>query len=123
MSRSRAPCRTLPPERLGRELIAPPPRSPPAQVAIELVLRKKKQLRGVPDRTNIELLTGLQAGLCIGVGNASLASGLQVHVHVHPSRVHVHAHVHGCAWGHPPTTTASGFQVHARVGMRTRAWS
>ena len=47
----------------------------------EMGIRSAKRNRGVPNRgpnrQAIELLVGLQAGLCIGVGNASLASGLQ----------------------------------------------
>tara|TARA_B110001452_G_C15212725_1_gene420608 strand:- start:462 stop:1799 length:1338 start_codon:yes stop_codon:yes gene_type:complete len=49
----------------------------PLLVLLEMSLRWYKGARGVPNRSAIELLTGLQAGLCIGVGNASLASGLQ----------------------------------------------
>jgi len=50
----------------------------PLLLALEMALRSYKRARGgLPNRSAIELLTGLQAGLCIGVGNASIASGLQ----------------------------------------------
>lgn len=49
----------------------------PMLVLFEFGLRRAKRARGVPNRSVIEMLTGLQAGMCIGVGNASLASGLQ----------------------------------------------
>ena len=53
----------------------------PLICAAEMGIRRAKRNRGVPNRgpnrSAIELLVGLQAGLCIGVGNASLASGLQ----------------------------------------------
>ena len=53
----------------------------PLICACEMGIRRAKRARGVPNRgpnrSAIELLVGLQAGLCIGVGNASLASGLQ----------------------------------------------
>ena len=47
----------------------------PLLVALELAARRAKAFSLGP--SVIELLAGLQAGLCIGVGNATLASGLQ----------------------------------------------
>ena len=49
----------------------------PSLILFEVGIRRAKRNRGVPNRAIIELLTGMQAGVCIGVGNASLASGLQ----------------------------------------------
>ena len=49
----------------------------PVLASLEMGLRRTKRLRGAPNRSAIELLTGLQAGLCIGIGNAAIASGLQ----------------------------------------------
>ena len=80
----------------------------PLLVALECALRRAKR-RGVPNRSFIEMLTGVQAGLCIGVGNASLASGLQS-----TSRSwldHVAAeHVSSEAW--PQTSLSSGVWLH-----------
>jgi len=47
----------------------------PLLATLEIWARRAK--RGNADRSVIELLAGMQAGLCIGVGNASLATGLQ----------------------------------------------
>ena len=80
----------------------------PLLVLLEMRLRWYKGARGVPNRSAIELLTGLQAGLCIGVGNASLASGLQS-----TSRSWLE-HVEEQSSREAPTTAAasSGVYVH-----------
>ena len=81
----------------------------PLLCALEVGLRRAKRKRGVPNRSAIELLTGLQAGLCIGVGNASLASGLQSTSRSwleHLTKEHVGSE----AW--PKTSLTSGVWLH-----------
>ena len=46
--------------------------------ALELVSRKAKQAQAT---SLVELCTALQAGLCVGVGNAGIAGGLQALSH------------------------------------------
>ena len=48
---------------------------PPTLLAAEYGVRRATT--GVPNQSALELLTGLQAGVCIGVGNAALALGMQ----------------------------------------------
>jgi len=47
----------------------------PSLVVLELGGRSAK--RNSADSSSVELLAGLQAGMCIGVGNAAIATGLQ----------------------------------------------
>lgn len=81
----------------------------PLLVTFETGIRRAKRARGVPDRSMIELLTGLQAGVCIGVGNASLASGLQSTSKSWLDHV-AREHVDSASWPH--TSLASGVWVH-----------
>jgi multidrug transporter EmrE-like cation transporter len=81
----------------------------PLLCAFEMGIRRAKRARGVPNRSAIELLTGLQAGLCIGVGNASLASGLQSTSRSWLDHV-AKEHVGSDAW--PDTSLSSGVWLH-----------
>lgn len=81
----------------------------PLLVLVECGLRRMKRARGVPNRSAIELLTGLQAGMCIGVGNASLASGLQSTSKSWLEHV-AREHVGSDAW--PSTSLSSGVWLH-----------
>ena len=81
----------------------------PALCFLELSLRRVKRARGVPNRSLIELLTGIQAGLCIGVGNASLASGLQSTSRSWLEHL-AKEHVGSDAW--PTTSLTSGVWLH-----------
>ena len=81
----------------------------PLLVAFEMGIRRAKRCRGVPDRNVIELLTGMQAGCCIGVGNASLASGLQSTSKSWLDHV-AREHVGSDAW--PETPLSSGVWLH-----------
>jgi multidrug transporter EmrE-like cation transporter len=81
----------------------------PLLLVFEWALRRAKRARGVPNRNVIELLTGLQAGVCIGIGNASLASGLQSTSKSwldHVAREHVGSN----SW--PKVSLSSGVYVH-----------
>ena len=81
----------------------------PVLLGCEIVLRRAKRARGVPSRSAIELLTGIQAGVCIGVGNASLASGLQSTSKSWLDHV-AREHVGSDAW--PESSISSGVWLH-----------
>lgn len=81
----------------------------PLLVLLETGLRRAKRARGGTNRSLIELFTGLQTGVCIGVGNASIASGLQSTSKSWLDRV-AREHVDSSDW--PGTSLASGVSLH-----------
>jgi len=78
----------------------------PLLALLEMAARRAKRST---NRSAIELLAGVQTGLCIGVGNASLASGLQSTSKSWLEHV-ARQHIGSKAW--PNTSLASSRWVH-----------
>ncbi|KAL1507267.1 hypothetical protein AB1Y20_008116 [Prymnesium parvum] len=78
----------------------------PLLAVLEMAARRAKRS---PNRSAIELLAGVQTGLCIGVGNATLASGLQSTSKSWLEHV-ARQHIGSKAW--PSTSIASSRWLH-----------
>ena len=88
----------------------------PLLVALELAARRAKAFSLGP--SVIELLAGLQAGLCIGVGNATLASGLQASAAARRARRAAPA---AFAAHRSPLLSSTRRRAHRARGSRTSA--
>lgn len=78
----------------------------PLLAVLEMAARRAKRST---NRSAIELLAGVQTGLCIGVGNATLASGLQSTSKSWLDHV-AREHIESKAW--PTTSLASSRWLH-----------